>query len=1148
MAKWTTQQKRAIDEDTNLLVNAAAGSGKTAVLVERITKKLIPDIKGQYIDADSLLVVTFARDAAHEMQDRIKKSLLTLLSETDDKKLKAVLRTQLKKLPFADIATIDSFCMKLVKSNFHLLGIDPKFGIMDPSEGKVYTFECMDEYFKMLYDEKNPDMELLTKIYSTGYTDREISETVYEIYSFTRSLANPDEWIQSHVEDYRKFDGSKIQKIYKNKAILLAKASEDRISAIMDMYKKDVGSDNEEELHLYGKIDLWSVFEKDITLLKSIQNADFENIQFDVVDKKKIAGKADCVPVQKSYVDMRKSVITEMEKALEPLRKPVEETDRYYNDVLYPHAKALANIVCGFSEFHYEKKLKDGKLEFNDLEHMSIKLLTEFEDIRNSLKNKYSEILMDEYQDTNDLQEKIFSLISKGDNRFIVGDLKQSIYRFRQSDPSIFIEKDNLYKNNANEGTRIVLSKNFRSRKNVLDSINYLFYDIMTKETGEVDYDEDQALYYGNSDFDKEADGASYASELYVIEGTPKSENDDEESYSDVELEAEFVASKIREMIDGKYQILRKDGTFSDAKETDFAILMNAVSTSGEVFAETLGKYGIGSYCEDKGFFERTEVRLVLEFVRTVNNPFRDIHLISVMRSPVYRFTDDNLAEIRLCAKDRFWDAVRSAAAGEGSLARKCSDFVKDIESWRNMSLYMTADRLIWRIIHDTSLYDMCGILYGGEMAQANLRLFVERARVLSDDGIATLFDYEQYVVRMLNSDGIGGAGKNGGGVAIMTIHKSKGLEFPVVFVSGTGKSFVNANYGSRIYMHKDFGFGINGVDIEKSCAVSSINKRFIAGIKEGEAGAEQLRKLYVALTRAKEKLIVTGVVHSSKDKGAFDFTDSDVTVSYINSCKNYITMTAPTVKKCTDKSLWEYHEIPYSHKEDDTDTVAENVEIDETESTDNIRDAVFSILDKFDSVRKPVAVQTKVSVSSLKNKSEYAAKLRHVPDFMRKESHSGAEFGTSVHEVMEKIVYTDDMNREYIKCEIERISGDASGILDKVYGFFSSDLGKRCVKNNAKREQEFETTIVLDGESTLLQGIIDCYFEENGQVVLVDYKTDVCSDINELRDKYSEQLKWYKYAIEKILGKNVSETYIYSFHKNDFLMLEWSDNSELAE
>ncbi len=1130
MTKWTDEQLSAITTKPNLLVNAAAGSGKTAVLVERITRMLIPDADGSFVSVDRLLVVTFARDAAREMQERMKKSLTEAFFKEKDKDKKAILRKQLKKLPFAEISTIDSFCMRVVKQNFHILGIDPKFKIADPSESNIFNQECMNEYFDILYEEGNRDFMLLTELYSRGYDDKEVMSLLLEVYEFTRSVPDPEKWLDEHAADYEKFSGGKFCSAVETEYTAAAKKACALIKTLLSAFEAEAQLVPDTK-----SMALFDAMKKDIQVLSRenpdwdfISNAKFENIN-------KVGLKKSEADLCKRYIDLRDACLGEVRRLCAMAASPAEVLDREYREEMYPHALAISRLVQGFSEFILDKKRRLGRFSFNDLEHMTLALLRDHEDIRETFKSKYAEILMDEYQDTNSLQEEIFTLISNGSNRFVVGDMKQSIYRFRNSDPLIFRARDEDYMQNPHHGSRIVLSKNFRSRRSVLDSVNLLFSKIMTYRVGEVDYTDEQALHFGNEALAPECPGNDYSSELHIIEGGGGDEEDI--LLSDEETEAELVASKIRGMLDSGWQVTDR-GKTRPVCESDFVILMSSVKCHSDAYIKALGRYGISAYSEDNGFFEKTEIRLITELVRTVNNPLNDVALVSVMRSPVYRFTDEELARIRLCHEGAYWECVKAKAQENDSLGKKCKGFAEEIMNWRKKSEYMSADRLIWHLMTDCSLYDMCGILYGGESALANLRLYMERARTLSEGTIATLYDFEQYMERMESSEGLGCANTGGFGVPVMTIHKSKGLEFPVVFVCGMGTRFMSDGFGKKLLIHKDLGFALDNINVKGGYSLPTVNKTVIAARKKSENISEQLRKLYVAFTRAKEKLIVTAVVPSPKKAGAFDFADVDMTEEEIEGATNYIKIIAPVIKQ-SKNPLWTYHEYE-AGTISPLPVTEQKKEI--TASSDDIRESIHSLLDKYSSIEKPAAVRTKTSVSDLKGHTGFSSKLQRLPSFMNTEQKGGAEFGTAVHLVMEKINITPDI-LSCVADEVERITGERNdSIAKKVTGFFESPLGKRAQKAKVHREEPFEIQIPatdfdgkeIAGETMLLQGVIDMYFEEDGEIVLVDYKTDKCESLEELSYKYSVQLMWYREAIERLLKKKVKDVFIYSFYLNE--------------
>lgn len=1037
---WTENQIKAIVTPPDVLVNAAAGSGKTAVLVERIIRKIIYD----GVSIERLLVVTFARDAAMEMQQRIKKALLDKLKKTNDIELSAYLKRQVRLLPVSDITTIDAFCINLVKKNFHYLGIDPDFKIMDAEEAKVLLDITADAFLDSLYEAKDERIFYLSKYYSTGFSDYSLKNKILEIFSFTRSLPNPKEWIRQSAKKY---------------------------------------------------LDINSF---------------------------KIALEDDC--------------------------------EKIYKDGIYPSISVLCDIVCQFDDFYFYTKKDKNTFEFNDLEHMCLRLLQDFDVVRAEYEDKYDELLMDEYQDTNSLQEAIFSLIKRG--RFMVGDMKQSIYRFRKSDPFIFKHKDKLYSKNPDVGTRIMLSDNFRSRPQVLRSINQIFNKIMHEDTGEIDYDESQSLNWGNKSYEN-SDDESYFSELYVLEGV----DSEEESESNTRYEARFIASKIREMLDQKFMVSGKEGLRPVTPE-DFAIILSSVKYVGDIYVEELKKAGIDAVSESTGYFDKTEVVLMLSVLKIIDNPLQDIPLVTVMRSPIFGFTEDELSLIRMDFKGYFFDAVKRTKSGE--LGKKCEDFCEKLTRWREYSKYMSADKLIWTVYEQTNLYDLMGIMDKSTEAQANLRLLFERAKQYESTGFHGLYHFLNYMERMNKSTSFGGAPvflDDKKPVRIMTIHKSKGLEFPVCFVAGMGKR-LNQAVPKGLLMHKDYGIGIDYVNPEAGYFAHTLFQEYIRGVIKNEQMAEDMRKLYVAMTRAKEKLILTSVISKKKydakgqlSGGAeFEFKklkekfseNSDIMNSDdVKSANRYFDWIAPIVKALGKSIGWKLNVLEYNAEEEEQDIKEPDLISDITqEDVDALMDA-----GNFD-YGNPAPGKTSVTgilkladedLSDIERLEDNVVGSLRRPQFLQEGgSLSGAERGNAYHKLMSLIDISKkpDVENE-IKKHCSKIEKDAIDTL-KIARFFESDLGKRLLSSpDVLREQAFEIGVlaseVFENSSgfMLIQGIIDCFFEEDGGYVLIDYKTDRNKTLEELKNHYSKQLLWYKRAVEKLTGKKVNSVYLYSF-END--------------
>jgi len=1192
--KWTKEQLQAIytkktdtKDSCNILVNAAAGSGKTAVLVERIIKKLIPsDENPNPIDVDSLLVVTFTNAAAAEMKERVANAISEQIelaeAENDTLKLRA-LKRQASLIYNADMTTIDAFCIKMVREYFHLLGIDPNFGIADNAQVALLSEEVMEELFEACYEEKSEDFLLLANMFSDGRDDESLAEIIKSVYDFTRALPNPSEWLLEKSEMFLMKEKEKnpwVRALVSKKNRLCTEACDLYEKAIVYMADYTLKSYESIEKVIsdnppcdYNEMQLawgnhYELVLNEYLKAKELLKADwdksvkiFEGLIFEKLNKKltirdkdKEITDSDVKEPVKNWRDGAKKLL---QKAASAMNMSLEEMSDGMRNNVYPAVSALVRMTERYGEFFAAKKEKKNVYEFSDLEHLCLKLFKENPDVCEELKAKYSEILMDEYQDTNGLQEEIFRHISRGDNLFMVGDMKQSIYRFRRSDPMIFKEKNDTYQLLENSDNRkIVLAMNFRSRKEVLDSVNAVFESIMSEAAGDINYDDEQKLNNGNKSY-KDMNGQNcngYISECYVLEA--QTDADDEESIDKMEVEASFVARKIAELKKNGFMV-RDGDEYRKIRNKDITILMSSHKYAADVYISALNKEGIDCFAESKGYFEKNEVRMILSLIKIIQNPYQDIPLLGVLRSPVGGFDDNELVKIRKEAKGYIFGALRAYSKKDDELALKCREFIKKLNRWRDYTKIMSCDKLIWTLYEETGIYAFVGALYGGDEAQANLRLLFERAKQYEKAGFKGLFHFSRYIDKLKNrAEDLSSAKMVGEGhdvVRIMTIHKSKGLEFPVVFLAGCGKKFFQKPV--KIPLHNDFGFGIEEINPEKNYRISTIAREAVLSISARENISEEERKLYVALTRAKEKLFVTGVIGADRGKSVEarqkqwdEVIKSDGTIdpSDVHSAVGFIDWVAPVAKKNTD--VWKYEFVPY--KPYFADAFDEEEEVKQREK---IKISEFKY--PYENLE---TVPTKISVTALKKADgdlsifKADAQMAKGPEFLEEEKKlSGAEKGTALHFAMQKLVPEKDMTAEYIEecitglfvageiTEAERDAIDA----EKILKFYQSDLGKRIIgSDTVVREAPFETDIPLSlfagyeksEEKILLQGIIDCYFEEDGEIVLLDYKSDYYKTTSEITEKYKSQLDWYAYALEKITGKKVKEKYICMFYGND--------------
>ncbi|MCH5210497.1 MAG: helicase-exonuclease AddAB subunit AddA [Oscillospiraceae bacterium] len=1242
MPIWTDAQKKAIYEPSgegSILVSAAAGSGKTAVLVERIANMIMRD--EDRVSVDELLVVTFTEAAAAEMRERIVRRIneeyRLQLSKGNALKAK-YLREQINLTASADINTIDSFCLNVVKNNFHVLGVDPNFSIMDNNERDMLMDDTLSELFMSLYATENEEekerFNSLVNIYASNRDDEGLKRIIRKVYNFIQSFPSPEEWLREKADMYSDdmTESKWIKDIFLTRHrdnIILRHESfwQELIDKMLDIVKKHYNINTEniiayEEIKeadaYWGKI--WSNVCKcreAVSMLKTAEGYDdIYGIYKTYIEKKSYLGSAiNAVPKKKEASDdewqyyyneynyMRDNLRQEC------MKMPVQDRSAFnaylHSDKLKKHTDDIVWLTELFIEMFEEKKNKKNEKTFSDIEHLAYRLFRENENIRGEYAQRYREILIDEYQDTNGLQDAIFTSISRDNkNMFMVGDLKQSIYRFRGGDPTIFKNKSKLF--GEGDGKRIVLSQNFRSRKEVLRSINSIFSEVMSDEVGDVVYgqdeelkrDEDRECYIDGENLESQENIRSgYSSELHTISVFP--DEDTEEEITADRAEAKYIAERIRALVDGHYKVHAGNGKYRDIEYRDIVILMRSVKSSGDMLSDMLAKFNIPAFVQKEEYFERREIKLILSLISLINNHMQDIPLVAVMRSPIGGFSENELAMIKIDYKGKsFYKAVKNYKTAENNLNEKekrlrdkCRRFINDIDRWRGYVKIKPIAQLIWTLYEETNIYDFMGALEGGEEAQANLKLLYERAKRYEESGFKGIFNFIRYIERMENRhDDISGArlvNESHNVVRIMTIHKSKGLEFPVVFLARTTKKFNAYIPGdeTRIRLHKDFGIGVDYYDYEDMYCKKLIFNTYIKDESDREHRSEEMRLMYVAMTRAKEKLIVTSSrLYKSKE-------DYDETMNALRlSCAGYagIRRAAATASCYNDwitpavmknGECWAQFERSVSSLEyaQDEDTEKDEIII---ENPDEVRAQVRKILEF--SYKYPLsgAIPAKTSVTAIKEMEDEEHSLRegpvymiHEPEFMRSEKR-GAQIGTAHHQVMayididkmKKVPVTDyeefvgkEIKRIVDMGQLENVIAEDEKLLDEicknVCSFFRSEMGKAIfAARRVYREKPFEIEITaneydrkLDGvyidEKVIVQGIIDLYFEDsNGDIILVDYKTDRCRGEEEKQNialRYSKQLELYGMAMEKILKKSVKDKYLYLFSAKSVVKLD---------
>ncbi|MDX5701106.1 helicase-exonuclease AddAB subunit AddA, partial [Clostridioides difficile] len=1106
--KWTKEQLEVIESrECNLLVAAAAGSGKTAVLVERIIQMITS--RENPIDIDKLLVVTFTNAAASEMRERIGDAIGKALDENPENKH---LQNQLVLLNKSSITTIHSFCLDVIKSNFHRVSLDPNFRIGDQTECAILKQEAIEEVFEDLYEERDEGFLNLVESYAERGGDKEVQDIILGIYSFAMASPEPKKWLIDSAERFNideNFDFS--QSIWARAILDTVKIEINGLCLNMERALKEVESIEEletfaEKLSVeYKKIaDISQACNKSWDeAYKKMASMSFENY---VKGVKRIS--KDAPSYIKESKEKAKTIRDKTKKSLESIVSATfnKDNDSIREEIkyLYNIVKPISNVVLRFEEEYSNKKREKGIIDFNDIEHFALNILTDVDekgniipsDIAVGYRNKFYEIFIDEYQDSNLVQEVLLKAVANTEtpNRFMVGDVQQSIYRFRQAKPELFLQKYNNYNDKKGSSHRkIMLYKNFRSREEVVDAVNYIFENIMNENIGEIEYTEKERLNLG-ANFNVDTDEKSIiggATEIHLIQKDNKLDDDiindkddrinnkeneieEEEKLDNIQLEARMVGNIIKDLMkvneDGKIQKVYDKGIdgYRPVEFRDIVILLRATSAWAPVFADELMNMDIPTYADvGVGYFDTIEIKTILSLLQIIDNPMQDIPLISVLKSPIFGFTPEDLIDIRVQSKDKiFYEVLKSTAEYDGftdsqnenesefipseECINKSKDFLIKLKEFKEKSMYMSTDEFIWYLYTRTGYYAYVGALPGGSQRQANLKVLFERAKQFEETSLKGIFNFVNFIEKLKKaSSDMGSAktlGENANVVRIMSIHKSKGLEFPVVICSAMGKNFNTQDFKKSILYHHNLGYGPQFVDYERRISFPSIAKEALKSKINIENLSEEMRVLYVAFTRAKEKLIITGSTRNIQDsiKRWSNGVESLDTISQyeILKGKNFLDWIMPCVLKHRDLSnlleevgldavfsvehnskwygkLWNKNDILVEKKSDEEkesiEEILEKIDVDSPDSNyyNEIEEKLNYIYPYEFSTRKPATI----SVTEIKKiQNNYEEELINTifeqkvilkkPLFIQNEEErekiSGTERGTIVHLVME--------------------------------------------------------------------------------------------------------------------------------------------------
>lgn len=1202
---WTNEQQAAIDSrGQTLLLSAAAGSGKTAVLVERIIRRLLD--KEYPIDITELLVVTFTKAAAAEMRDRIGTALMKALSETKDPRVER----QLALLPSAQISTLHAFCQHVIRKYFYTIDLDPAFSIAGEEELNLLRRQVLEDVFLSYYedDEKASILYPLADMFGSDRGDDVLMDTVSRMYTYARSLAWPEHWLKEAARAYDVAPDAVIDDM------VWAGPIKDAVRRIL-----------EEDARLYDGV-LYHLRQREAfapacdtfvaeqaalrqaaqarswnDLSRFVRAIDFPRLKS--LRKLSDDDKAVWERCKKVRDDVKKDVIKTLQSVYFSAT-PEEWLDGMR--AMKPVMDGLVTLTLDFAKAYGAAKKEKGWIDFSDLEHFCLQILLAPDAspehpvpsaAAEELRSQYEEVFIDEYQDTNGVQELITRLVSGEDNRFMVGDIKQSIYRFRLADPTLFLEKYQSFSRDEKAVQRCIdLGRNFRSVPVVLDAVNAVFSRAMTAEAAGMDYGEREKLYAGRQAPDDER-WIGGPVEVDIVP-TPSDEKDDDGSTA-FEKECRFIAGRIGELLASGRMAARKDGTLEPLSYRHIVVLLRSMAGKADVLIQALQEGGIPSYAEQSGgYFAAVEVQVMLALLRCIDNPEQDLAMAAVLRSPLVGLDETALAGVRLAGDGTLWQNLPAFVASLPDGVDEKEDlqqFMAAFDSWRTYSRRHGVAELLQRLYDDTAYVDFVGAMPGGDVRQANLKALYDRARQYEEAGFRGLFRYLQLMDKM-KEDGLDLApakvvSEKEDVVRIMSIHKSKGLEFPVVFVADMGKAFNRRDTQDQILFHNRLGIGLKQYDPEWRMSYPTLIWSGIAAQLRWEGTAEEERILYVAMTRARDQLILTG--HSSHIDRDWQRWTSRLNPA---QAKSYFDWVMPAALAPFGAKADADYARPGAAWQD----VVWQVRIARAVPAGTVEEGAYDGEPRLEALRRgdltgtpvpswldeqlswqyayPQAVRTaaKFSVSEVKRRYQelHSDELQDEADLSvpaaavippapgeddafaalppwlagEEAAVSGAQRGTALHKALQYITPAADQTTATLRREIDAFV--RQGLLSReeaklVYvpvlaAFCQSDIGRRMAES-PELHREYPFTVLLaggdplpeteTGEQILIQGVIDCLFREDDAWILVDYKSDRLETADAFRSRYAVQLALYKRAVEQITHRPVEETYIYSLH-----------------
>ncbi len=1207
--KWTKKQEEAINEKGEILVAAAAGSGKTSVLVERNIKKII----NEKVDINKILSITFTTAAANEVKERILLSLYNELDKNEDDNIKR----QIRLLPKANISTLHSFCFNLIKENFFNLNLSSEIVVGQSEEIDILKQEALEEALELEYEKNEESFFNLLNFYSSYRNDNILREEIIKIHEFLESIPFYEDWIEEALDklsetdlDYAKtFYGSilfnEAKEIVKGNIDLLINERSnlsidpnlivfrDTISADIDQLEKLLNTSNWDELYNqlnYIEFERWPTKKG---LVSDEKDRAYRN-------RNKV--KDDIALLKDVYIREKSENI-------------IEDNLGIINNI-----KTLFSLSQKLDKAYTELKQSKNLLDFADLEKYALKLLLEKRDgkyfrteIAENISQKYVEIQVDEYQDINKMQDLIIWSISN-DNVFRVGDLKQSIYRFRKANPDIFIEKYNMFKekdageiknetekhmnssliNHSNDGTdilngsKILLYQNFRSRKNIINFCNDLFSIIMSEKLGEIEYDEKEYLNYSANYEDKDT-----TTEITLIskEGSTDTDDlDDEtkeliENTENIQLEAYYIANRIKELFDSEFLVQDSSGS-RKIEYRDIVILLRSAKDRADTIEKILYEKGIPVYTDSSSnFFESPEIATIISLLKIIDNPLLDIDFVSILKSFFGGFTLNEITKIRITNKNTsMYGSLREYY--EKTKDKKTKNFLDFLTKLKEVEKYLGITSLLNLILIDSGYINYISLENNGEIKKANLSLFLSRAEEYEGLGNIGLFKFIQYLERLeINNTDIASAniiGEKENVVRIMTVHSSKGLEFPVVILANTNKRINLQDLRDNLLLSLNFGVAIDYLDYKRKIKYPTLIKEAIKIKMKEEIVAEEMRVLYVALTRAKEKLILTGAM---KDANKYITDINNLAESYTERSTEKIKYTmSPYILKSKSSYLeWILlaNNIGLSNSKPtiltadsldfkEKDYKKEILKIDLSEFQDESIVAINKKLEMLDykydikdlNYTKIAASRVHLSEENIIQENIKSIQMKK-PKFMISDTFSKAEIGSFNHLFLQKLKFNKIYSKEELKVELNKIVKEGLLLEEQakhidikaILNFVQTEEYKEIINSKQEKEKQFFSKFLMseikeiidkdnieieekdkEEEFVLIQGMIDLYYiTEDNKLKILDYKTDN-TDLNTLKDRYKTQMLIYKKALEKALKREVNQVLIYSTIHNKYI------------